>query len=96
MKLKNHLSIGSTLFTHKGKQVLSSLNNLTFEEFMASIDTIPFETAVVIPQVVHRPDSISNIFYDTPNFDWLIMLVNNISDPFEGFNVGDVIKVPIL
>jgi hypothetical protein len=42
----------------------------------------------------HRPDLISNIFYGTPSYWWLLMEYNNIFDPFEGFNVGDRILIP--
>ena len=42
----------------------------------------------------HRPDLISNVFYGSPSNWWLLMLVNGISDPFEGFNVRDRILIP--
>jgi hypothetical protein len=42
----------------------------------------------------HRPDLISNLFYGSPKNWWLLMLVNSVEDPFEGFNVGDSILIP--
>jgi|688.fasta_scaffold06158_7 hypothetical protein len=44
----------------------------------------------------HRPDLISTVFYGTPAYWWILMLANNVSDPFEGFNVGDRIVIPNL
>jgi len=55
-----------------------------------------FEIAYVIPGYEHRPDLISDIFYDTPEYWWLILFYNNIDDPFEGLNIGDQIKIPKL
>lgn len=42
----------------------------------------------------HRPDLISNLFYDTVTKDWLIMMFNNIKDPFQELNVGDRVLLP--
>jgi len=42
----------------------------------------------------HTPDLLSNVFYGSPDKWWLLMLVNNINDPFEGFKVQDRILIP--
>jgi hypothetical protein len=39
---------------------------------------------------------ISNLFYDTTSYDWLILMFNNIKDPFQELNVDDRILIPNL
>jgi len=43
---------------------------------------------------VGRPDVISNEVYGDTAFDWVIMLANDIDDPFEDIKVGDTIVLP--
>ena len=52
------------------------------------------EIAYVPPGYEHRPDLLSYLFYGSVTKDWLLMMVNNIVDPFQGFNVGDRILIP--
>ena len=37
---------------------------------------------------------ISNLFYGSPKYWWLLMLVNNITDPSEGFVLNEKILIP--
>lgn len=38
-------------------------------------------------------DSISTRFYDTPFLYWIVCIVNNITNPFEEIEEGQIIKV---
>ena len=45
---------------------------------------------------VGRPDLISYRYYKTPKLYWLILHVNDISDPFEDMYPGMLIRIPAL
>ncbi len=96
MPFKNHYSTGVDFVRHKGKTSTTSVTNSDANAFIANLDTISVMVGFVKNGFEHRPDLISELFYDTPTYDWLIMMLNNIDDPFEGFNVGDRIFLPKL
>ena len=84
MAYKNHLAIGHRVVRHKGKTLSSALISTFYQNFVEDLDSLfEFEEVMVTPEVIHRPDLISDAFYDTVDFDWLILLSNNIKDPFE-------------
>lgn len=93
MIYKNHLKMGYREVIHRNKKVVSSLNSLEFRRFIASLDDSSFQIGVIPPGFEHRADRISDLFYDTPELDWLICWTNNVSDPFQQLNVGDRIKI---
>lgn len=95
MPFVNHYRVGVDQIRHKGKVTLTSSSNLEANAFILNLDTIDVQVAYVKNGFEHRPDLISELFYDTPTYDWLIMLLNNIDDPFEGFNINDRIFLPI-
>jgi hypothetical protein len=41
-----------------------------------------------------RPDLISNLFYSTPRYMWVILIRNNIDDPFTELLAGGRIFIP--
>lgn len=41
-------------------------------------------------------DSISLYYYNSPLYFWIIMDFNNIQDPFQELNVGQVLRIPTL
>lgn len=43
---------------------------------------------------VARPDLVSYRFYATPNWYWVILYCNDITDPFEGMHAGMILRVP--
>ncbi|RLC67140.1 MAG: hypothetical protein DRH97_05305 [Chloroflexi bacterium] len=45
---------------------------------------------------VARPDLIAYKFYKSPEYYWVILWVNGISDPFEEMFAGRTIRVPAL
>jgi len=95
MNYLNHLSVGNSAVIHKGKRILVS----DAEALKQTLDSINIDTVDVgyVPAgYEHRPDLISDYFYNTVNNDWLIMMYNNISDPLQQLNVGDRILIPII
>lgn len=82
---------------HKGSSVTTTVGH-PYHDYITqfSNSVYSYKVGFVPLEFQHRPDLISNAFYGTPIYWWLIMLVNNVSDPFEGFNVGDKILIPNL
>ena len=91
----NRDKFGMITVQHKGKKITTSVGSTSYEGTFAGQSSNMLNGRV--PKgYEHRPDLISNVFYYTPAYWWLLLLYNNIDDPFEGLNVGDQIKVPIL
>jgi hypothetical protein len=59
------------------------------------VPSIPTRVGKIPAGFEHRPDLISNLFFGTPGYWWYLMLVNGVTDPFEGFNSGDQILIPV-
>jgi len=93
MNYTNHLKLGYNELIHKGKTVVTSSNSVEFKESMKDIQNLPAKVGTIPPGFEHRADKISNLFYNTPDLDWLICWTNNISDPFQQLNVGDRIRI---
>jgi hypothetical protein len=82
---------------HRNATVTSILNSPIFDKLIRDIDkTYEYEIGYVPAGYEHRPDLIANVYYGSPNNWWLLMLVNNITDPFEGFKVNERILIPKL
>ena len=88
-------SSGEILYTHKGKVVNSSVGSQEMDNVIKYGDQLlSYKIGYIPAGFENRPDKISNLFYNTPAYWWLILLVNNIPDSFEGLNVGDRILIP--
>lgn len=88
-------SSGEVQYIHKGKTVNSSVGNARIDQLTKYGDNIyEHDIGYVPPGYEHRPDKISDLFYGTPAYWWVILLINNIPDSFEGLNVGDRIIIP--
>jgi hypothetical protein len=85
--------MGFLEFIHRNKKVVSSLNSSDFKQFISSLDVSDYSVGNIPPGYEHRADRISELFYDTPDLDWLVCWTNNVSDPFQQLNVGDRIKI---
>lgn len=94
MEFKNHLKIGSYQITHKDKSLTTNLHSTDFEAFLKDMDKFDYRVGRIPPGYEHRADLISNLFYNTPTLDWLLCWFNEISDPFQQLNTGDIIKIP--
>ncbi len=94
MKYINQYSVGSEIVTHKGKK-LTVGRSASISSLLDSL--LPGCRLGTIPAgYEHRPDLISNLFYGTVTNDWILVMINNIKDPFQQLNVGDSILIPTL
>jgi|SRR5690348_9929287 len=77
--------------------VTTSVGNTKWDNFVSNVDNAyKYKIGLIPLGYEHRPDLISNLFYDSPGYWWLLMQVNGVTDPFDGFNVNDNIRIPIL
>jgi hypothetical protein len=87
--------LGEVNYFHKNVLINSSVGSSYQDQRIREQELLyDYDVAVVPVGYEHRPDLISNVFYQTPAYWFLLMQVNNISDPYEGFNVGDQILIP--
>lgn len=85
---------GVKTISHKGVEITTSVNT-AIEKIMQRIpNDMSYDVGACTSFIEHRPDLISDIFYNTPSMWWFIQLFNNINDPFEGFNAGDRLLIP--
>src|SRR3990167_2619069 len=90
-------SLGKQDYIHKGSKIYSLVGSPSVDNILENVDSfLPYDVGYVPAGFEHRPDLISNVFYGTPDYWWLILFVNNIADPFEGLNEGDQILIPKL
>ena len=82
---------------HRGVTTTTILNTPKFDNLLVNLgDAYEYEIGYIPAGYEHRPDLISNIFYGSPKNWWLLMLVNGISDPGEGFTENQKILIPKL
>lgn len=93
MKYINHYTFAVDFKDHKNKVIATSLNT-DFDNFIINMNDTEYEVAYIVDGYQHRPDLISDLFYNTVTNDWMIMMFNNIKDPFQELNVGDRILIP--
>lgn len=92
---KSRYTIGAITYLHKGKKITSSVGHPSFDNLIKNFEsTYNYDTGFIPISFEHRPDNISDLFYNTPGYWWMLMLANNEPDPFEGFNVNDRILIP--
>jgi len=85
--------LGTKTVIHKGKPIVVSDSSKVFN-FLKSLEGAEIQVGKIPPGYAHRPDNISNLFYDTVTKDWVLMMFNNIKDPFQELNSGDIIIIP--
>lgn len=91
----SHYSIGSTVYTHKGKKVTSIVGNAEADAYITSLSTDGISKPGLVPAGFSgRPDLIANIFLDDPDKLWFICLISSKFDVFEDFNTGSRINLP--
>lgn len=96
-KFLSHYRLGYSDVRHKGRVTRVTSVSKDYNDALVDIDkSFSFDVGYIPAGFEHRADLISDLFYDTPANDWLILLVNNIDDPFEGLNVDDRILIPRL
>lgn len=90
----NHHTKGFTSVIHKNKNIVTSVPSEEFEDYLNKLSSLPYRVGFIPLGYEHRADLISDLFYNTPIYDWLICYFNNVSDPFNQLNVGDRILIP--
>ena len=78
---------------HKGKTINPTNRTDLFSEINSILSSEMMEVTIP-PGYAHRPDLISNEVFQTVTKDWLLLMVNNIKDPFQELNAGDSIIIP--
>ena len=90
-------SFGFINIRHKGKLFKTSVGSRSYENMFGGLwsERNFTHTLGFIPiGYAHRPDLISNVFYDSPSSWWMICERNNIFDTFEQLKSGDRIYIP--
>tara|TARA_R110000803_G_scaffold88792_1_gene155774 strand:+ start:762 stop:1070 length:309 start_codon:yes stop_codon:yes gene_type:complete len=94
---KGPYALDSQLVRHRTVITKTIVNTPKFDDMLLDLGkAYEYEVGYVPAGYEHRPDLISNVFYGTPKNWWLLMLVNGISDPFEGFTQNQRILIPIM
>ena len=92
---KGPYSLDELRVAHRQVTTNTIVNTSRFDSMLGDLENaFDYEVGYVPAGYEHRPDLISNVFYGTPKNWWLLMLVNNVDDPFEGFNIQDRILIP--
>ena len=88
-------SVASNTVRHRGVLTKTIVNTQQFDSLLTNLDTAyEYDVGYIPAGYEHRPDLISNLFYGSPKNWWLLMLVNNVVDPNEGFKQHDRILIP--
>lgn len=90
-------SLGVERVRHRGVEVTTSVGNPAQDKiYTDSLSQYDNRVGSIPNGYEHRPDLISHVFYNTPGKWWLLMVVNGVTDPFEGFDPNDRILIPRL
>tara|TARA_R110000796_G_scaffold225603_1_gene341988 strand:+ start:769 stop:1077 length:309 start_codon:yes stop_codon:yes gene_type:complete len=94
-KNKGPYTIDCQTVKHRGVETTTILNSPVFDNLVQNLDkAYRYDVGYVPAGYEHRPDLISNVFYGSPKNWWLLMLVNGITDPSEGFLPNQKILIP--
>jgi hypothetical protein len=84
-----------TEYTFRGRKIKSYYGNPAWSFFVKNSQAYLSLKEGNIPRFAqYRPDIISQNFLETPDFYWLIMLINGFYDPYEHMKVGTRIRLP--
>ncbi len=88
-------AIASNTVRHRGVLTKTIVNTPVYDSIISNLDSsYAYDVGYIPAGYEHRPDLISNLFYGSPSNWWLLMLVNSINDPNEGFKQNDRILIP--
>jgi len=94
---KGPYSVDAMFVKHRNATVTTIVNSPIFDNVLANMDeAYEYEVGFVPAGYAHRPDLISHVYYGTAKNWWLLMLVNNVTDPNEGFKLNERILIPRL
>ena len=88
-------SYGVTDLQHKGVTTTTSVGS-RYDDFLLDLENTPSQEGRVPSYCANRPDTISDIFYDSPGYWWYVMQYNGTFDPFESLGAGYRIFIPDL
>ncbi len=88
MECKHHMSTSTNLYKFEGIGTLPiHMKYINIPEFVNG------ETSYIIKEMdINRLDNIAYKYYNNPELFWIIMVTNNIIDPFSIKN-GDVLRI---
>lgn len=83
-----------SVLVHKGKPISTSVGSSIYEGTIARFLSKNGRLGGLPIGYEHRPDLISDLFFDTPNAWWVVCEMNAVTDPFEGLNISDELNLP--
>lgn len=93
----NSSEVNKSRYSHSKTGAVTSTGR--FLDFYERINIDPAEDDIIytIPLTMEgRVDKISNLFYSTPRYMWVILMRNNIDDPFSELLAGNRLFIPSL
>jgi hypothetical protein len=96
VKYSSRYDFGVNIMNHKGHNITTSINTPFFDDIESTVILGNDQLGTVKQYIAHRPDTISDIFYNSTSHWWYILLYNNMNDPFERLNPSDNFFIPIL
>ena len=85
-----------TDYVFRGKNIKAYYGNPSWTFFVQNSQTYFNLKEGSVPKFAeYRPDIISQNFFETHDFFWLIMLINKIYDPYEHLKAGTRLRFPI-
>tara|TARA_R100000458_G_C8198779_1_gene189972 strand:- start:289 stop:603 length:315 start_codon:yes stop_codon:yes gene_type:complete len=90
---KGPYEVGTNTIKHKDKEIETVLNSKEYLAFINDLNERDFRLVKVGRGEEHRPDLLANRYYNSPMYYWVIMETNDITDPYESLNSGDIIKI---
>lgn len=92
---KTRYSLGSVEYSHRGHIVKSSVGHPRYDSIIEQpLRYFDYSVGFLPPDFKHRPDKVSDVFYNTPGYWWTLMVINNYPDIFENFKPNDRILIP--
>jgi hypothetical protein len=73
---------------------ITEKNNIGIPFYKSYIPQPDDEIFIITEAYEYRPDLISQKFYDTPDYWWIICIANNIIDPFSELKKEKQIIIP--
>lgn len=76
------------IVNYNGKQSVNILTRVRINEHVRQ------QTSAFLPYTLEfnqKPSDLAYDYYDDPEFDWLVMLANNIIDPYYGWYLTDFV-----
>jgi TFIIF-interacting CTD phosphatase-like protein len=91
--MRSRYKYGVVEMNHKGKKVTTNVGT-SFDDMVASADDKVYRTARLLQHHEGRSDSLSVVFYDTPQNWWYVQHINNMNDPLQQLTKDSKIRIP--